>query len=808
MPENLDIHLKEISKIILGLEKRNLDIKKLGELENSLELLSNYLKYTKLEHKRKETANGSANLKQDASIIFDQEFSLVRIIGSLENIFGNLKNNPKPDVFTFFEKTAKKEIQQQTKQLLQDDLIKTFSSNIISINNILLPVTVTLEKISIGNSTNLISAGLNFLHDNPNDLKDYQEILIENLPGLDVYLFDRDFRYILTGGKEKEKLKLKNTDFKGKTMFEIYDQKTQKKLFPFYRKTLDGNPSEGEIRIKNNFYVVNSTPIFDYKNHVAGGAMILQNITREKEIEQNLIEAKREAEEADKAKSLFLARMSHEIRTPLNSIIGFTRFLNKTELTLKQQKFSHLIKQSSEHLLSVVNEILFVLKLGMGKVFIEEIPFNLMELVQNVHELLLLQANKKDLKFDVEVENNIPEIFIGDPFRIKQILINLTSNAIKFTDKGYVIIKVKINGQKGKDVYIEFKVEDSGVGLSEKEMKLIFNEFAQIEERNEKNRKGTGLGLTISQRLVNLLKGELKVESQPQKGSVFSFTIPLELPQKHEIIPTEKNYNISFNLLEGKKILFADDDENNILLGEAILTEWKTDFELAYDGAETLKMLLNNKYDVALIDIHMPKEYGDEVVSKIRKNKNGPNYKSKMLAITANIMENDIEKYIKSGFDDYILKPFEEEKLYSKICALLNIPAEIKPKPMPLERSKKYDKIDTAALLKTSNGDFRFYNKMIDTFIENAKHTLHQFNENVNIENWHQIGEDAHKLISSFRYFGLTTLASKLSELENLALRKKQYGMIPEKVKKLSVEIGYSISKVKNERLPEIDKSL
>lgn len=801
MPERLIHQLKELTKLISELNSENLNVNKLDELEDSLELLSRKLKTTKLDVQGQTEEAKRGNIFQDAAIIYNRDFKVIRITGFSQGRFEIGDTNP--EMKNWFEEQELETVKAKTEELENGSNIQVFESSILSNNKVILPVIISLEKIDFGTNEHYFYAGISFPKDKPTDLTDYQEILLDNLPGVDVFLFDNNFRHILSGGKEKEKLRLTNADFKNKALFEIFDQKTQKRLYPFYKNTLDGNPSEGEIKIKKDIYVVNSTPIFDINNRVAGGALILQNITKEKEIEKNLIRAKKEAEEADNAKSLFLAKMSHEIRTPLNAIIGFTSFLNKTQLSAKQRKFSHLIHQSSEHLLSVVNEILFVFKLGMGKVVIEKIPFNPWELIQNVHESLLFQAEKKNLSFKFHISKNIPEVLIGDPFRIKQILINLASNAIKFTDSGYIHIKVSASRRKSKNIFLKFEVADSGVGLTEKEIETIFNEFAQVEGKNDASRKGTGLGLTISEKLVNLLKGKLTVESEPGKGSVFCFTIPLEIPKKQEKIETEKEYNISYNLLEGKRILYADDDENNILLGESILSEWKTDFEIAYNGEEALEILTKEKFDIALIDIHMPKMFGDEVVKRVRKSKDNPNLNTKMLAITANIMESDIRDYLKNGFDDYILKPFKEEKLYSKICSLLGIPVDETVKAAVVKKKSDKNKLDTSELLKTAKGDIGFYNKMIDTFVDNCIKTEKQITKYVNQENWRQVGEVAHKLISSSRYFGLLKLAANLEEIEKLALHNKQYETIPEKVEKLKNEISNVVSIVKDERLPD-----
>ena len=785
MKEYLKIHLEQITKIVSGLKRDNIDQKKLSELDKSLELLSHKIKTIRLETSGGTTEANTQTIRQDAVLVYNENFEIVRLAGTFENIFGKRELDVLPLLKDFFKPEQFSLLKEKTEALQQTNTPQLFDTEIISSNNILLPVNMLLEKVSISDGPKMVAAGLQFYEQTPSDLKDYQDILIENLPDIDVYLFDTSFRHVLAGGREKEKLNLNNSDFTGRTLFEVYDEKTQKRLYPFYKNALEGKVSEGEVRIKKHIYFISATPVYNFRNEVVGGALIAQNVTKEKEVERNLINAKKEAEEADKAKSIFLANMSHEIRTPLNAIIGFTGLLEKTELSPKQKKFSQLINQSSEHLLSVVNEILFLFKLGMGKVFIEKVPFNVYELIQNVHGSLLFSAEEKQLDFTFEVKSEVPEILVGDPYRIKQILINLASNAIKFTDEGKVTILLSTEKIYRKKVHLRFDVEDTGIGISKQELRTIFDEFAQSNLKTERARNGAGLGLTITRKLVELFKGRLHVESELNEGSKFSVVIPFEVPQTAEKIQPEKEYAVKSNLLAGKRILYADDDENNILLAEYILTEWDTDFEIAYNGAEALDYLLKEKFDVVLLDIHMPEMSGDDVVKEIRKTDN-PNKHTKMLAVTANILESDIKRYMRSGFNGHILKPFREEKLYSKICNLLHIKHHENFEPQTVnkkrpEHSNPEDRFnfDTSMLEESARGNTAFFNKMLGVFIENAEKTASSFSAALKDSNWSEIGEKAHKAIPSFKYFGLQKQVDVLAKIEYLALREKIYDKIP-----------------------------
>ena len=810
MNEYLNRQLDQISKLISGLKGGDLNLNKLTELERSLEVLSHQIKSARLGGFSEMDEHTLKGIKLDAVFYFNRKFRVIRFVGPFDNIFGKGLDEHLPEISAFFSKTEFEVFQKKTKILLDTGESQSFHSEIISKNGLLLPVHIFLEKIAFGKEgSNAVSAGMVFYSQTPSDLEDYREILIENLPGLDVYLFDTRFRHVLAGGREKERLGLTNADFMGKTLFEVYAEKNQKRLFPFYSNAISGKISEGEIRIRDRVYFISATPVYGISKNVVGGALILQDVTREKEIEKNLIKAKRQAEEADKAKSIFLASMSHEIRTPLNAIIGFTGLLEKTSLSSRQKKFSTLIRQSSEHLLSVVNEVLFIFKLGMGKVYIEKVPFNVHEMVRNVRESLLFRSNEKALEFDLSIEGNVPEIVVGDPFRIKQILMNLTGNAIKFTDEGKVSIHLFNEKNTSKNVFLRFEVTDTGIGIRKEDLNTIFDEFAQLQMGNEKKRKGAGLGLTIVSKLVDLLYGRLHVESAPGKGSKFTVVIPFEKTDLKALEDEKKDYGNDFDLLKGKRILYADDDEYNILLGESILKEWNVEFELANDGAEALDILKNKAFDIVLLDIHMPQFSGIEVLKKVKADKANPNQQTKMLAVTANVMKNDIHDYLKNGFDDFIVKPFREEALYNKICSLLetNIP-ERKYKQAGLtafERLPEKGEFDASLLMKTAGGDLAFFNQMIDTFITGAKDASTEFKKNVKLENWKEIGKKAHKAIPSFRYFGLTKLVQNLTRIEELTLYQKNYGPVRKLALNAAKEIENVIRMAESAKIP-VDK--
>ena len=631
-------------------------------------------------------------------------------------------------------------------------------------------------------------------------LADFQSIVLNNLPGMDVFLFDSEYRYILAGGKEKEKYNLTNSSFIGKTLFDVYKKQDQRRYFQFYNKAINGEFTEGEVRYKKDVYYIAAAPVKNIEGNTVAGILISQNVTKDKILEDKLIKSTEEAQRANKAKSIFLANMSHEIRTPLNSIIGFTDQLKKTKLDEQQQKFISLINHSSEHLLYLVNEIVFLFKLGMDKVYIEKTSFSIKELLNELADVYKKQAAEKNLKFKITTDKALPYFVKGDPFRLRQILMNLLVNALKYTEQGQVNLTTTVIKKTKNKVELEFEISDTGIGIEEKDLPYIFDVFEQGNKRTEKIRGGAGLGLGICKKLVTLFKGDISVSSKKNEGSTFRVNIPLKVSDAKPRKEKEKSYNLDDSLLRGKKVLLADDDKHNRMLSELVLKGWQTDFVLAKDGEEALQALKNIQFDLVLLDIHMPRKNGVDVVKKVRANK-GMNTDTPFVALTANALKADINSYLKVGFNDYVIKPFYELELYNKICNILQIEnndkqSSVASKPA-IDEPATADTFNVYDLEKTAAGDKQFFNSMIDNFTENAATLLTGFESGLKNKDWQTIGERAHKAIPSFRFFKLNATANVLSKIEDLALRTQQFDALPETVNMVSGQIKEIIKQAK-----------
>ena len=374
-------------------------------------------------------------------------------------------------------------------------------------------------------------------------------------------------------------------------------------------------------------------------------ANTIKKVTTEIQNEIDLKSHVEEIEKLSKVKSEFLANMSHEIRTPLNAILGFIKVM-KDEDDGKFEKYLNIIDSSSQTLLTIINDILDFSKIEAGKMSIEYIHFHSEELY-HVIELFEEKAKEKCIEYNV-LFTNMPEYLYGDIHRIKQVISNLISNAIKFTPENKKIeIKVEY---KSKSLFVE--VKDEGIGISKQKLLSVFNAFTQADTSTTRQYGGTGLGLTISHRLIELLGGELKVESKVNKGSRFYFTIPIKKGKKVEnkikTINTEK-YNL--------KLLIAEDNVANQMFMKVILNKLEIDFDIANNGEEVLDLVKANKYDMILMDINMPILSGIEATKKIREFSQIP-----IIALTASALDGDREKFISVGMNDYLSKPLDIQK--------------------------------------------------------------------------------------------------------------------------------------------------
>ena len=432
--------------------------------------------------------------------------------------------------------------------------------------------------------------------------------------------------------------------------------------------------------------LLNGSVYKDDRGNILGVVIVARDVTDQKRIESELIESKvfaelatliaeeaknkaeqatRIAEDAMKAKQQFLSNMSHEIRTPMNAIIGFTRVILKTELSEKQKEYLNAIKLSGDTLIALINDILDLAKVDAGKMIFEKKPFKMAVSIASMLQLFETKIQEKNLKLVTNYDNKIPEVLLGDSIRLHQIILNLVSNAVKFTSKGKIVVSANLLFEEEEKVIIEFAITDSGIGIPEESIDVIFENFQQATNGTSSLYGGTGLGLAIVKQLVTSQGGSIRVKSKVNEGSTFSFTLPFQ--------KTKNDAELETNLIgldtpvKNIKVLVVEDMPLNQLLMKTILDDFGFERDIADNGKIAIEKLQTESYDIILMDLQMPVMNGFEATEYIR---NTMNLKIPIIALTADVTTVDLGKCKVVGMDDYIAKPIDEKLLFNKIVEL------------------------------------------------------------------------------------------------------------------------------------------
>ncbi|HXB93404.1 MAG TPA: PAS domain S-box protein [Puia sp.] len=540
-----------------------------------------------------------------------------------------------------------------------------------------------------------------------------------------------------------------------------------------------------------------------------------QDITDRIKIEKELRFAKQLTEEAAKAKEGFLAHMSHEIRTPMNGILGIASLLNKTRLDNQQRNYLQLIQESANNLLVIVNDILDLEKIVAGKLQLEKISFKIVDKIATTIQSFIYRAEEKEL--GLIFQNFIPADLVvkGDPYRLSQVLNNILSNALKFTNEGHITIATGITERDEEWVVVEITISDTGIGIDKKRLQTIFEPFEQADAAISRKYGGTGLGLAICKNMIEMQKGELLVKSEEGKGSAFTIRIPYHL--SIETMPeNETTQEIDYKSLGHKKVLVAEDVELNQYLARHILESWDFEVVVANNGVEALEALEQSSFDCILMDVQMPEMDGIEATHRIRKLPDPVKANTLIIALTANALKGDSEKYLAAGMNDYLAKPFDEERLFRVISR--NLAKYTRPvgaatngvadhstnsshknnSSMSPANSKLYD---LTMVQSVSGGDEGFIKKMVALFIETVPQNVNELKNALQAENWDQVGKTAHKLKSTVDSMGIKSIRQEIRSVEANAKQKQSLGDIPALVATIESVIDECIGQLKTDLL-------
>ena len=523
------------------------------------------------------------------------------------------------------------------------------------------------------------------------------------------------------------------------------------------------------------------------------------NEVRNLQIRQQTELAQKEKEVAERTaflKHQFMANMSHEIRTPMNAIVGMTRLLLAKEPKPEQLRYLNAIQLSSNNLLVIINDILDLSKIEAGKIIIEHIDFNIREIVQSVKDMLLLKVEEKKIELRISIDPAIPVRLTGDPTRINQVLINLAGNAVKFTEKGFVEVKATLEKREAGKLLIRFDVTDSGIGIAPQYVDTIFDSFTQAGADVTRKFGGTGLGLTISKQLVELMGGKISVQSELQKGTTFTALIELgEAEVQEELKHASVLDDQSMERLNKIKVLLVEDNEFNRMVAEDTLKELIPGITLhmAVNGEEAVNRLQREMYDVVLMDIQMPVMDGITATKVIRKTLPEPARNVKIIAMTANVMQEDVQGYFDIGMNAYVSKPFNADELLLKMDTVIGDTPTVnenkKEEPMKIERTfaplPEYV-TDMQFLKQFTGGNPEKQKKYVGMFLENAPKLLKSIDNALVAKDYSTIKIAAHSLKPQLSYMGIKEDVSNIFLIEQSSGEAAHYDSLPDLVSNLN----------------------
>ena len=571
-------------------------------------------------------------------------------------------------------------------------------------------------------------------------------------------------------------------------------------------------PIKRNGKLENVYFNFVFQPYMEADKTISGVTMISYEVTGHFIMKDELLEAKihaeqkaQIAEDAMKAKQQFLSNMSHEIRTPMNAIIGFTKVVLKTDVNEKQKEYLNAIKTSGDSLIMLINDILDLAKVDSGKMSFEHVPFKMKESITSILQLFETKVQENNTELIVEYEPEIPEVLLGDSMRLRQIILNLMSNAVKFTSGGKIKVNVRLLKEDKKKATLEFAITDTGIGISEDKLETIFENFQQASFGTSKMYGGTGLGLAIAKQLVESQGGSIGVKSKVDEGSTFSFILSFQ-KTKDGVKEKAETENIpSETKIKNIKVLVAEDIPLNQLLMKTLLDDFKFECDIASNGKIAIEKLQNKPYDIVLMDLQMPEMNGFEATTYIRNvlKSNIP-----IIALTANVTTADLAKCKAIGMNDYISKPVEEKLLYHKIVNLIKKSTSAKPTEEK-ENQEEEDKQEKGTTLKCTDLTYLkritksnpiLMMEMISLYLEQTPTILGTMNQSVEEKDYTSLYKSVHKLIPSFAIMGIgADFENMAKKLQGYAIKQEYLEEIPNLVLQLDKVCKQACEELKDE---------
>jgi len=609
------------------------------------------------------------------------------------------------------------------------------------------------------------------------------QAIIDNIPMV-VYIKDLEGRFIMVNKRFREELDMTDEMILGKTNQDVNknEQQAEKYIASDQQVIETLQPVELEEVVVTNtgerFMLVTKFPLFDKNNQLFAISGVDKDITDMVRSRQQLIDARLRAEKAEKLQEEFLANMSHEIRTPMNGIIGMTNLLFETDLNKDQIEFVQIIKQSSDTLLMLINDILDLSKIKSGRMSVEAIDFSIPQVVNAVVAPFLIKAKEKQVIIRTNIQPDIPGFVKGDQYKLAQVLNNLLGNAVKFTETGEIKLSVNLVKKQGEDVTVEFVVSDTGIGIGKEYLDLIFESFAQAGNDMIRRYGGTGLGLAITKRLIELQGGSIEVSSTLGKGTTFRLEIPYnQATQNRGVVPPKSDIDYDNKCLKGKKILLVEDNEINQKVTSLHLQKKGLLIDIANNGKEAVEMIEGGRsYDLIIMDLQMPEMNGFQTTLYIRQKLH---IQTPIIAMTASALRNERARCFEIGMNEYMTKPFVPAELFRNLEQLLNgKQQETVGEGNDVSIAMPVHELYSLDYLREVD-DQEYLVEVLQLFLDTTPAALNLIREQVIYENWDEVYKTAHKLKSSLGILQMNKMLADVSEIERLAKEVSQLDKLP-----------------------------